>query len=62
MKRHIKTVHEKIKIAKCDLCSKEFNTELSKKRHVQSVHEGKIYGCDNCEKEFRYPASLLKVS
>ena len=60
LNRHSRIVHDKIKIAKCDLCLQEFNTECSKKRHIESVHEGKIYGCDKCEKEFSYSASLLK--
>ena len=60
LNRHSRIVHDKIKIAKCHLCSQEFNTECSKKRHIESVHEGKIYGCDKCEKEFSYSASLLK--
>ena len=60
LNRHIRTIHEKIKIAKCDHCSQAFNTEWSKKRHIKSVHEGKIYDCNECEKEFSYPASLFK--
>ena len=60
LNRHSRIVHDKIKIAKCELCLQEFNTECSKKRHIESVHEGKIYSCDKCEKEFSYSASLLK--
>ena len=63
MLRHIRNVHDQIKIAKCDYCDKEFGSEDSKQRHVETIHKNagkKLWTCPYCEKEFAYRASLGK--
>ena len=60
MNRHVRIAHDKIKIAVCDLCNKQFNTEDSKKRHVKAEHEGVNFDCLKCEKKFKFKASLGK--
>ncbi|XP_067686399.1 zinc finger protein 208-like [Haliotis asinina] len=42
---------------KCTICQKLFRTRALLKRHMDS-HKGRIYKCDSCDKEYRYPSSL----
>ena len=60
MNRHVRIAHKKVKIAECDLCKVQFNTEDSKKRHMKAKHDGINFNCKKCVKEFVYKASLGK--
>ncbi|XP_046544555.1 uncharacterized protein LOC124254751 [Haliotis rubra] len=42
---------------KCTVCQKLFRTRALLKRHMDS-HKGRIYKCDSCDKEYKYPSSL----
>ena len=53
LKRHIKTVHDKVKDYKCDSCGKAFTTPSHLEQHVKSVHlKIKDIACDYCDKVF----------
>ena len=50
---HIKSVHEKVKNYKCDICDKAFSRYGALKIHVNSVHEElKNHKCDLCDKAY----------
>ena len=58
MNMHIKTVHEgKVKVKKCLKCLKcDFTCSGSNpqtlRKHMERVHEGKIYYCSQCPEQF----------
>ena len=58
MNMHIKTVHEgKVKVKKCVKCLKcDFTCSGSNpqtlRKHMERVHEGKIYYCSQCPEQF----------
>ena len=64
-KRHILTIHEKVKLPprkklKCTLCDKML-TSGKRKEHMQEVHEGlKPFECELCETKF-FLESRLKI-
>ena len=63
MLRHVRNVHDKIKIAKCNICNASFGAEDSKLRHEQNIHGfagKKLWSCTMCEKVFKYKPSLGK--
>ena len=39
MKKHIKSVHEKIKDLSCDECERTFSQQGDLKMHIKSIHE-----------------------
>jgi KRAB domain-containing zinc finger protein len=43
---------------KCLICRKEFATKNTMKRHMEQIHEGKTYPCDQCTRTFTAPNSL----
>ena len=48
-----KSVHEKLKNYKCDLCDKKFSRSEHHKKHIASVHERqKNHKCELCTKAF----------
>ena len=47
---------------KCAICRKEFATKNTMKRHIEQIHEGKTYSCDQCTRTFTAPNSLKKVT
>ena len=51
LKRHFKTLHEKLKEYKCEVCEKEFGQLSSLQTHVKIVHKKlKKHKCQVCEK------------
>ena len=57
----IKSVHEKLKPYKCNLCGKDFSQTSSLKQHVKSVHDKlKPYKCNKCGKSFSQLGNLKK--
>ena len=61
MKKHVKTVHEKVKNYRCRMCTKRFATRSNLKRHVKLVHEKKKdFQCDDCDREFSTKANLVE--
>ena len=55
LKRHMNTVHLKLKLHKCGECGKSFSEAGNLKRHNQTVHDGiKDYKCESCGKSFPY--------
>lgn len=53
LKRHIKTVHLKVKHA-CDICGRKFSTSHSKIRHINRIHseEDTTVHCPKCPSKF----------
>ena len=50
LKRHIDTIHKKIKNFECDKCEFKFYKKTKLKRHINSVHlKIKNFECDKCE-------------
>ena len=57
--KHIKTVHEKIKDFKCEICEKAFISNSDLKRHINAVHaKTKNFGCTQCGKCFSQSGHL----
>ena len=53
LKKHIDTIHLKLKSHKCEECGKTFNQKGNLKYHVNSVHlKIKPYKCEECWKTF----------
>ncbi|KAH8379595.1 hypothetical protein KR009_005914, partial [Drosophila setifemur] len=60
MKRHYKSVHEKVKDFECRFCSRRFANSQSLKQH-EWIHTGeKPYECRNCGTHFRQEAALIR--
>ncbi|KAH8274263.1 hypothetical protein KR026_002117, partial [Drosophila bipectinata] len=60
MKRHYKTVHEKVKDFECRFCARRFANSQSLKQH-EWIHTGeKPYECKNCGSHFRQEAALIR--
>ncbi|KAL7732220.1 hypothetical protein ACLKA6_018459 [Drosophila palustris] len=60
IKRHIKTVHDKVKDFACRFCPKRFS-KSNHLRHHEYTHTGeKPYECIVCNKTFRHDATLRK--
>lgn len=50
LKRHIKTVHEKIKNIKCDKCDYICSSNCNLKQHIKYIHDKiKNFKCDKCD-------------
>jgi hypothetical protein len=50
LKRHIKSVHDKIKDFKCELCDYTCSLNSDLKRHIKSVHDKiKDFKCELCD-------------
>ena len=61
LKKHVKTVHEKIKAFKCDHCGKCFATKQNMKVHIENVHlDASNSTCDQCGKMFKTVSYLEK--
>ena len=59
LRKHIKSVHEKIKF-KCEICDKEFSQEDNLQRHKKAVHSKNIeFNCIVCERKFSRKDNLL---
>ncbi|XP_034481647.1 zinc finger protein 14 homolog [Drosophila innubila] len=60
MKRHYKSVHEKVKDFECRYCSRRFANSQSLKQH-EWIHTGeKPYACKICGTHFRQEAALIR--
>ncbi|XP_017071288.1 zinc finger protein 14 homolog [Drosophila eugracilis] len=60
MKRHYKSVHEKVKDFECRFCSRRFANSQSLKQH-EWIHTGeKPYECKLCGTHFRQEAALIR--
>ena len=44
----------------CNQCHYQWITEKLVRSHIESVHEGKTYNCDECECEPKYKYQILK--
>jgi KRAB domain-containing zinc finger protein len=57
VKRHVRTVHLKIRPVVCPECGQSFATKFHLKTH-QNIHTGqKPYSCPDCPKTFSNPSS-----
>ena len=52
LKKHIETVHLKIKPFLCDDCGKSFSGKGKLSTHVLAVHKGIRFDCNQCDKSF----------
>ncbi|KAH8266197.1 hypothetical protein KR038_008908, partial [Drosophila bunnanda] len=60
MKRHYKSVHEKVKDFECRFCARRFANSQSLKQH-EWIHTGeKPYECKVCSTHFRQEAALIR--
>ncbi|BFF99367.1 zinc finger protein 14 homolog [Drosophila madeirensis] len=60
MKRHYKSIHEKVKDFECRFCSRRFANSQSLKQH-EWIHTGeKPYACKSCGTHFRQEAALIR--
>ncbi|KAM8710582.1 hypothetical protein ACLKA7_017238 [Drosophila subpalustris] len=60
MKRHYKSVHEKVKDFECRFCARRFANSQSLKQH-EWIHTGeKPYACKTCGTHFRQEAALIR--
>lgn len=60
MKRHYKSVHEKVKDFECRFCARRFANSQSLKQH-EWIHTGeKPYECKVCGTHFRQEAALIR--
>ncbi|XP_001354216.4 zinc finger protein 14 homolog [Drosophila pseudoobscura] len=60
MKRHYKSIHEKVKDFECRFCSRRFANSQSLKQH-EWIHTGeKPYACKTCGTHFRQEAALIR--
>ncbi|KAH8406867.1 hypothetical protein KR222_009579 [Zaprionus bogoriensis] len=60
MKRHYKSVHEKVKDFECRFCARRFANSQSLKQH-EWIHTGeKPYACKTCGMHFRQEAALIR--
>lgn len=60
MKRHYKSVHEKVKDFECRYCARRFANSQSLKQH-EWIHTGeKPYACKTCGTHFRQEAALIR--
>ena len=59
LRRHIASVHEKIKPHKCPTCGKQFKFKFNMVTHISTVHEGKKpYACSSCDASFAQKSNL----
>ena len=60
LKRHILSVHEKVKAYKCDLCDATFTPKARLKTHHSSVHEEKKpYECPICQARYAHRTAMV---
>ena len=52
------SIHEEKKPYQCLQCKSIFKTKPGLKKHTESVHEGKKYHCEKCEKTFSIKAEF----
>ena len=61
LNRHIKNVHDKGKIHRCDQCEKCFTRASGLKEHIKGVHEKlKDNVCEDCGMAFSAHSNLQK--
>ena len=61
IKKHARSVHEKIKDHKCDECGKSFVAKLKLQLHIKAIHDKiKDQFCDQCDYVTSYPDELRK--
>ena len=52
LKKHVQSVHEKLKPYNCRQCGKAFSMKQHCKEHEESIHDGITHSCDFCEMTF----------
>ena len=59
LRRHIASVHEKIKPYKCPTCGSNFSLKHHMRIHIAAVHERKkLYSCNTCDASFGHKSNL----
>ena len=58
LERHDNVMHKKLSIYKCNLCDKSFKYYEGLKSHIEMVHQGMEFQCDQCQLTF---AGSLKL-
>ena len=55
----VKSVHEKKKPFKCDICNFSCYQKRDLKKHIESAHENKkLFRCDICDKTFNQKTNM----
>ena len=60
LKRHIETVHEKLRPYPCEQCGEAFSERAILREHVGQVHEGLTFPCDICSATYGSRRNLLR--
>ena len=61
LKRHIDSIHLKLKPHKCDLCNESFSEKENLQRHADGVHlKLKPHKCPECEQSFSLKRTLQR--
>lgn len=51
--KHVDKAH-----SKCEVCGKNFSMERHLRRHIESLHQMKIFSCEKCNKTFNWKSNL----
>lgn len=60
LRRHIVSIHDKVKKFKCKLCAQMYRYKWNLKYHVKQHKGPKIYTCYKCNKAFALKSNLVK--
>ena len=59
LRRHVKEVHDQVKVFKCSKCSKRFFKSSQLARHTSSVHDKiRPFDCPHCDSKFKEKSAL----
>ena len=63
LRRHQKSVHDKIKSFECQLCQKKFGLSAYLRKHITTVHQKiKNFECHICRNSFADRGNPVKTS
>lgn len=61
MRKHVRTVHERLRPYKCDQCSRSFGENGNLQKHKRSVHlKERPFHCSRCSSNFAFKDGLTR--